>query len=83
MFDVIGLVKAALELAKPVVDLVVFNKIMAYVHDYEDNEKAIAATLAAWPNTDDAALAAYLLERKRLQGALKLQLSVAQPGTKA
>lgn len=74
----LGVIQAALELAKPVIDIMAFNKIMAIVHEYEANEKAISDEKSHWPDWDDAKMSFMISERNRLKEAMTLQMSMAK-----
>lgn len=76
---IVQLAAALLGATKSIVDLVTYNKIMALLNEYEDNEKAYLAEQAKYPNWDSSKIDDFRLNRIRLDEALKLQASLIKP----
>lgn len=77
----IALITAVLAAAKPLLDDIYFNNVMSYLNQYVDNEKAMTAELALWPNIDDAKMASMKALKLTLEDALSKQAAVIQVKT--
>lgn len=74
----IALITAILAAAKPLLDDIYFNNVMALLREYEDVLKKVSEELTHWPDLDDQKLGFLKKERLRLEEALKLQAAIVQ-----
>lgn len=72
----IAFVTALLAVAKPLLDMAYFNKVMGFLNEYEDVQKRLAYNLAQWPNIDDEERGFLLKEKTRLKDALEKQAAI-------